>query len=100
MNTTVLIIALSIVIGVCIIVMAILLYNFMQLLSTLNKRLIAVVSDILGNIDLSTPNIDKMTDNNNNNTTQISLEDVLDGQEESTSGFNPHNYDPFKEDNI
>ena len=62
MNTTVLIIALSIVIGVCIIVMAILLYNFMQLLSTLNKRLIAVVSDILGNIDLSTPNIDKMTD--------------------------------------
>jgi type II secretory pathway component PulK len=98
MNTTVLIIALSIVIGVCIIVMAILLYNFMQLLSTLNKRLIAVVSDILGNIDLSTPNIDKMTDNNN--TTQISLEDVLDEQEESTSGFNPHNYDPFKEDNI
>lgn len=97
MNTTVLIIALSIVIGVCIIVMAILLYNFMQLLSTLNKRLIAVVSDILGNIDLSTPNIDKMTDNNN--TTQISLEDVLDGQEESTSGFNPHNYDPFQEDN-
>ena len=88
--------ALALVIIISIIIMAILLYNFMQLLSTLNKRLVAVIGDILGNIDLSTPKIDSMVGNNS----EISLDDMLDNnQEEETGGFNPHNYDPFKEEN-
>ena len=90
----VVIIALAVVIVISMIIMAILLYNFMQLLSTLNKRMIAVISDILGNIDLSTPQIDTITRNDNAN--DISLEDVLDDTEETS--FNPHNYDPFKEE--
>lgn len=88
--------ALALVIIISIIIMAILLYNFMQLLSTLNKRMVAVISDILGNIDLSTPKIDSMIGNNS----ELNLEDVLeDSQEDETNGFNPHNYDPFKEEN-
>ena len=90
----VVIIALAVVIVISMIIMAILLYNFMQLLSTLNKRMIAVISDILGNIDLSTPQIDTITRNDNAN--DISLEDVLDDTEDTS--FNPHNYDPFKEE--
>ena len=90
----VVIIALAVVIVISMIIMAILLYNFMQLLSTLNKRMIAVISDILGNIDLSTPQIDTITRDNNAN--DISLEDVLDDTEDTS--FNPHNYDPFKEE--
>ena len=87
------IITLSVVIVLCVIIMAILLYNFMQLLSTLNKRMIAVISDILGSIDLTTPQVDSLIKDTNT----IQLEDVLD-EEEQTSGFNPHNYDPFKEE--
>ena len=90
---TEIIIVLAIGIVICIVIMAILLYNFMQLLSTLNKRLISIISDILGSIDLATPHIDSLINDNN----QIGLEDVLD--EEEPSGFNPHNYDPFKEGN-
>jgi hypothetical protein len=88
------IITLSVVIVICVIIMAILLYNFMQLLSTLNKRMIAVISDILGSIDLTTPQVDSLIKDTNT----IQLEDVLD-EDEQTSGFNPHNYDPFKEGN-
>ena len=88
------IITLSVVIVICVIIMAILLYNFMQLLSTLNKRMIAVISDILGSIDLTTPKVDSLIKDTNT----IQLEDVLD-EDEQTSGFNPHNYDPFKEGN-
>lgn len=90
----VVIITLAVVIVISMIIMAVLLYNFMQLLSTLNKRMIAVISDILGNIDLSTPQIDTIT--RNNNVSDISLEDVLDDTEDTS--FNPHNYDPFKEE--
>ena len=88
------IITLSVVIVICVIIMAILLYNFMQLLSTLNKRMIAVISDILGSIDLTTPKVDSLIKDTNT----IQLEDVLD-EEEQSSGFNPHNFDPFKEGN-
>ena len=88
--------ALSLTIIISVVIMAVLLYNFMQLLSTLNKRLIAVISDILENIDLSTPRMDGLV----GDTSQIQLEDVLnDSEEDEGSGFNPHNYDPFKEDN-
>lgn len=88
------IITLSVVIVICVIIMAILLYNFMQLLSTLNKRMIAVISDILGTIDLTTPQVDNIFKDTNT----IQLEDVLD-DEEQPGGFNPHNFDPFKEGN-
>ena len=90
-------ICLAIVIVISMIIMAILLYNFMQLLSTLNKRMIATISDILGNIDLSTPKIDNITRDQ-----EIKLEDVLEDnnlEDGINNGFNPHNYDPFKEDN-
>lgn len=87
-------ICLCIVIVISMVIMAILLYNFMQLLSTLNKRLVLVLGDILGNIDLSTPRIDTL----NPEYTQGTFEDILEDSTEETSGFNPHNFDPFKED--
>lgn len=68
-------ISLCIVIVISMVIMAVLLYNFMQLLSTLNKRLVMIVGDILGNIDLSTPNINTLDTSSNN---QINLEDILD----------------------
>ena len=94
MGNTFIVGALAFALIISVAIMAILLYNFMQLLSTLNKRLIAVISDILQNIDLSTNNIDKLVDNNQ----EIHLEDVLNEDDNDSAGFNPHGYDPFKED--
>lgn len=85
-------ICLCIVIVISVIILAVLLYNFMQLLSTLNKRLVMVIGDILGNVDLSTPRIDSIDPNN---TPTVKLEDILEDSEDENSGFNPHNYDPF-----
>ena len=84
------IIILSIVIVICVSVLAIVLYNFMLLLSELNKRQVYVISDILQNIDLSTPHIDSMQPDNNT----LKLEDVLDEQGETGSYFDPHSYTP------
>lgn len=89
-------ISLCIVIVISIIILAILLYNFMQLLSTLNKRLVMVIGDILGNVDLSTPRIESL----NPEQPQVNLEDILEDSDEENAGFNPHNYDPFKEEEI
>ena len=50
-------ICLCIVIVISMVILSVLLYNFMQLLSTLNKRLVLVIGDILGNIDLTTHNL-------------------------------------------
>ena len=83
-----LLIVLAVVIVICVITMAIVLYNFMLLLSELNKRQVYVISDILQNIDLSTPHIDTL----NPETKQVNLEDVLD-EEGDKSYFNPHEYD-------
>ena len=83
-----LLIVLAVVIVICVITMAIVLYNFMLLLSELNKRQVYVISDILQNIDLSTPHIDTL----NPETKQVDLEDVLD-EEGDKSYFNPHEYD-------
>ena len=54
------IITLAIIIAICVITISIVLYNFMLLLSELNKRLIYTISDILQSIDLSTPHIDSL----------------------------------------
>ncbi len=89
-------ICLCVVIVISMIIMAVLLYNFMQLLSTLNKRLVMVIGDILGNVDLSTPRIDTLEPSQ----PQVNLEDILEDSEDESSGFNPHNYDPFKEEGI
>ncbi len=89
-------ICLCVVIVISMVIMAILLYNFMQLLSTLNKRLVMVIGDILGNVDLSTPRIDSLEEPQHN----INIEDILDKDSDNESGFNPHNYDPFKEEGI
>lgn len=95
MENSIIIVALSLTIIISVVIMAVLLYNFMQLLSTLNKRMIAVISDILQNIDLSTPKIDNLV----NDSHDLQLQDVLeDVEEDDSNGFNPHNYDPFKED--
>ena len=83
-----LLIVLAVVIVICVITMAIVLYNFLLLLSELNKRQVYVISDILQSIDLSTPHIDTL----NPETKQVSLEDVLDDKEENNY-FNPHEYD-------
>ena len=83
-----LLIVLSAVIVICVITMSIVLYNFMLLLSELNKRQVYVISDILQNIDLSTPHIDMLSPE----TKQVDLEDVLD-EEQGDNYFNPHEYD-------
>ncbi|MBR2492666.1 MAG: hypothetical protein IKB64_04275 [Paludibacteraceae bacterium] len=77
---------------------SILLYNFMQLLSTINKRLMATVGDILGNIQFETPRITAITDNAEYTTTTAGYSQVLEDEDIISEGFNPHNYDPFAED--
>ena len=87
------IIALCIVVVIVVVAMSLVLYNFMLLLSELNKRLIYVVSDILQNIDLSTPHIDMLQPESK----EINLEDVLEDANES-SYFDPHSYEQDHED--
>ena len=76
---------------------SILLYNFMQLLSTINKRMMATIGDILGNIQFETPNINAVTDKEDIQTAGYSQ--LLEDEEIIGDGFNPHNYDPFAEEN-
>ena len=77
------------------IIFAIILFNSMMLISTLNKRLVAIIGDILGDVDLSTPRISTLTNDTGADLSQ--LEEMLD--DNSGEGFNPHNFDPFKEEN-
>ena len=84
---TAIVIILAIVIVICVIAMSVVLYNFMLLLSELNKRQVYVISDILQSIDLSTPHIDSLQPDNT-----IGMEDILDEQNED-GYFNPHEYD-------
>lgn len=75
---------------------SILLYNFMQLLSTINKRMVATIGDILGNIQFETPKINDVVDREDYS---ASYNDILN--EDDTvigEGFNPHNYDPYTGD--
>ena len=65
----------------------------MLLLSELNKRQVYVISDILQNIDLSTPHIDSLQPDN-----KVDLEDVLD-ESESNTYFDPHEYEANMENN-
>lgn len=82
------IIILAVVVVICVITMAIVLYNFMLLLSELNKRQIYIISDILQSIDLSTPHMDTLSPD----TQAVGLEDVLEDEGDSNY-FNPHEYD-------
>lgn len=75
---------------------SILLYNFMQLLSTINKRMMATIGDILGNIQFETPNINAVTDKEEIQTAGYSQ--LLEDEEIISEGFNPHNYDPYAGD--
>lgn len=86
---------LAFVIVICVIGIVIVLYNFMLLLSELNKRLIYIITDILGTIDLDTPHLDTL------NPAVENVEDkILEGAEED-SYFNPHEFDvdAYKEAN-
>lgn len=82
-------IPLSIVIIICVIVIAIVLYNFMLLLSELNKRLIYIITDILQSIDLSTPHLDTL----NPETKPIDVEEILQGEYDKENYFNPHEFE-------
>jgi predicted PurR-regulated permease PerM len=75
---------------------SILLYNFMQLLSTINKRMMATIGDILGNIQFETPNINAVTDKEEIPTAGYSQ--LLEDEDIISEGFNPHNYDPYAGD--
>lgn len=81
------IIILSAVIVIVVMAVVIVLYNFMLLLSELNKRQVYIISDILSNIDLSTPHLDTLSANNENN-----FEDVIENLKEEEP-FNPHDFD-------
>lgn len=90
-------IILAIVIVICVITIAIVLYNFMLLLSELNKRLVYVITDILGNIDLATPHLDTL---NPTPETEKTVEELMK-EETDGSYFNPHEFDvdAYKEAN-
>lgn len=75
---------------------SILLYNFMQLLSTINKRMVATIGDILGNIQFETPNINAVTEREEVHTAGYSQ--LLEDEDIISEGFNPHNYDPYTGD--
>lgn len=79
--------ALCISIIIIVIVLAVVLYNFMLLLSEINKRLVYVISDVLGSIDLSTPSIDTLNPDKQNN-----FEDILEELKDDKA-FNPHDVD-------
>lgn len=81
--------ALCLVIVICVITIAIVLYNFMLLLSELNKRQVYIISDILQSIDLSTPHLDTLSPAETN----INVEDILEDEIPEGNYFNPHEYD-------
>lgn len=81
------IIILSAVIVIVVMAVVVVLYNFMLLLSELNKRQVYIISDILSNIDLSTPHLDSLDVGNENN-----FEDVIETLKDEES-FNPHSFD-------
>jgi len=85
------IITLAIIIAICVIAISIVLYNFMLLLSELNKRLIYTISDILQSIDLSTPHIDSLQPEE-----KVNIEDLLDERDTEGNYFNPHEFDVDK----
>lgn len=81
--------ALCVVILICVITIAVVLYNFMLLLSELNKRQVYIISDILQSIDLSTPHLDTLSPAEAN----INVEEILGDAEPEGNYFNPHEYD-------
>lgn len=87
-TTTIVIIGLLIVVTILVIAISVVIYNFMLLLSELNKRQVYIIEDILQSIDLSTPHLDTLQPADNT----INMEDILDEQEGSNY-FNPHEYD-------
>jgi hypothetical protein len=81
--------ALCLVIVICVITIAVVLYNFMLLLSELNKRQVYIISDILQSIDLSTPHLDSLQPVES----QQSVEDILGEITPEDNYFNPHEFE-------
>jgi hypothetical protein len=81
--------ALCAVIVICVTALAVVLYNFMLLLSELNKRQVYIISDILQSIDLSTPHLDTLSPAEAN----INVEEILGDAMPEGNYFNPHEYD-------
>ena len=91
------IIIMGVLLGICIICISVVLYNFLLLLSELNKRQVCIISDILGSIDLETPHTDLVTGTGNQDK---SVEDILNEAKDEEAYFNPHEFDvdQYKED--
>ena len=91
------IIIMGVLLGICIVSISIVLYNFLLLLSELNKRQVCIISDILGSIDLETPHTNMVTGTNPG----TSVEDILNEAESDENYFNPHEFDvdQYKEEN-
>lgn len=87
--------ALCFVIILCVIALSVTLYNFMLLLSEINKRQVYVINDILQSIDLSTPHLDQLEPVRN------IVEDIIEESKTDDNYFNPHAYDidDYKENN-
>jgi len=84
------IVIMGVLLAICIVCISVVLYNFLLLLSELNKRQVCIISDILGSIDLETPHTDVAT-----NTTSggDSVEDILNEADNEDKYFNPHEFD-------
>ena len=83
-------IVLAVIILIIVGVVSVVLYQFMHLVGELNKRQLYVITDILGNIDLSTPHLDTLNPNNTNEDLQDFMNDINDSNQ---TPFNPHDYE-------
>ena len=91
------IIIMGILLGIAIVALSVVLYNFLLLLSEINKKQVATTSDILGAINLETPHLDIL---GGATTANPSVDDII-SDEEDKSYFNPHEFDvdQYKEEN-
>ena len=77
----------GILLAISTIAISVVLYNFLLLLSELNKRQVCIISDILGSINLETPHLDTISP-----TVPIpNVDDVI--EDEGETYFNPHEFD-------
>lgn len=92
------IIIMGVLLGIAITCISIVLYNFLLLFSEVNKRQVCIISDVLGSINLETPQTDMVTNTGNQGT---SVEDILNEANGEDTYFNPHEFDvdQFKEEN-
>ena len=84
------IIIMGVLLGIAIIAITVVLYNFLLLLSELNKRQVYIISDILASINLETPHLDTV---NPPVVQGPNVEDILNEATGDDNYFNPHEFD-------